>query len=368
MKNYWSKLLLCGVLTAASGVFAAPAGRPAETVKAGLVKSVPRELSRKYIGKITAVDDVSLIARVSGVIEKQKFNSGDIVKKGQELFVLEDTTYLAARNAARAKLAQCKAEYDYAKRNLARQQALWNKKATSESTYDEAVRQEAVSKAAVDAAEAALLDAENNLSYTRIISPLNGKAGKSALSEGNYVTPGTGELINIVALDKMYVNVWISMNDYLTIFDGSYETLKKEGNVRVFLADGREFTGKSSIVFIDNRVDKDTDTIRIRLLVENDGMHLLPDGLVTVRLSRRDGSKCAVPVSAVMNNGQISFVYVLDKENKAAIRPVELGEVQGNEQIILKGVQPGETIVFDGTHKVFPGSTVNPVIAAVEKK
>ena len=97
-------------------------------------------------------------------------------------------------------------------------------------------------------------------------------------------------------------------------------------------------------------------------------MHLLPDGLVTVRLSRRDGSKCAVPVSAVMNNGQISFVYVLDKENKAAIRPVELGEVQGNEQIILKGVQPGETIVFDGTHKVFPGSTVNPVIAAVEKK
>ncbi|MBO5668612.1 MAG: efflux RND transporter periplasmic adaptor subunit, partial [Lentisphaeria bacterium] len=260
-----------------------------------------------------------------------------------------------------------KAEYAFAKRNLARQQALWNKKATSESTYDEAVRQEAVSKAAVEAAEAALLDAENNLSYTRIISPLDGKAGKAALSEGNYVTPSSGDLINIVALDKMYVNFWISMNDYLSLFNGSYETLKKEGKVKVFLADGSEFAGKSSIVFIDNRVVKDTDTIRIRLLVDNDGMKLLPDGLVTVRIGRKDSNKCAVPVSAIMNNGQISFVYVLDQENKAAVRPVELGEVQGRDQVILKGLQEGETVVFDGTHKVFPGSKVNPV-AAVESK
>ena len=368
MKRSRKILLFCCVLAAGSSAFAAPAAQ-AVPVRVGEVAEISRNISRKYIAKISAVDDVSMVARISGVILEQKFQHGDMVKKGQELILLEDTTYLAARNSAKAKLAQCIAEYDFAKRNLARQQTLWKNKATSESTIDEAIRSEATAKAAVDAAKAALLDAENNLSYTKIISPISGKTSKATYSPGNYVTPSSGTLINIVSMDEMYVNFWISMSDYMSVFGGSYDRLQKEGIARIILADGKEFTGKSEIVFIDNRVDKDTDTIRIRVKVKNNNMVFLPDSLVTVLLSRADKARAAVPVSAVMNNGKISYVYVLDANNVAQVRPVELGETQGKNQIILKGLTVGEKVVFDGTHKVFPGTPVTPVPAAkVESK
>ena len=367
MKSNLRKALLCGVLSISGVVFAAPAGRPPEAVRTGKVSSISDEISRKYIGTISAVDDVALVPRVSGVIEKQQFANGDMVKKGQELFIIEDTSYVAARDSAEAKLAQCRAEYEFAKRNLARMKTLIETKATSESSFDEAVRTEATSAAAVKAAEAALIDAKNNLSYTKIISPIDGKTGRAAVSPGNYVTPGFGTLVTVVALDQMYVNFWMSMNDYLSLF-GSFETLKKEAEIKIIMADGSEFPNKAKIVFLDNRVDKDTDTIRIRGLVKNKEMRLLPDSIVTVRVTRKDGEKAAVPVSSVLNNGKISFVYTLDDQNVAQVRPVELGAVRGKLQIITKGLKPGETIVFDGTHKVIPGNKVMPVSADTEKK
>ena len=366
VKSCGKKLLFAGIFLIGSAVVAAPAARMAESVRVGKVKMIPRELSRKYIAKISAVDDVSMVARVSGVLLEQKFANGDIVKKGQELILLEDTSYVAAQKAAKAKLEQCKAEYQFAKRNLARQQTLWKNKATSESTYDEAVRNEATCKAAVAAAEAALMDADNNLSYTRIISPITGKTSRAIYSPGNYVTPSSGTLINIVSMDEMYVNFWISMNDYLAIFGGSFEILKKEAVAKIYMADGSEFKGKSEIVFVDNRVDKDTDTIRVRIRVRNERHLLLPDSLVTVRLSRKDKERAAVPVSAVVNNGKIDFVYVLDAKNIPQVRQVKLGEITGNMQLILEGLKAGETVVVDGTHKVFPGAPVSPVPAKGE--
>lgn len=369
MKSNFKKLLLCGTMIFGAAVSAAPAPQGVP-VSVGEVQTIKHKMSRRYIGKISAVDDVSLVARVSGVILNQAFKNGDMVKKGQELILLEDTTYLAARNSAKAKLAQCEAEYVFAKRNLTRQQTLWDKKAISESAYDEAVRSEAIARAAVDAAKAALLDAENNLSYTKIISPISGKAGRAVYSPGNYVTPSSGTLINIVSMEEMYVNFWISMGDYLRIFGGSFDTLRKEGIAQIFMADGKEFVGekKPEIVFVDNRVDKDTDTIRIRLRVTNYNFALLPDSLVTVRLSRNGDNCTIVPVSAVMNNGKLSFVYVLDGKNIPQVRPVELGEVQGRNQIILKGLKKGERVIFDGTHKVYPNSPVTPVPAKMENK
>ncbi|MBE6356446.1 MAG: efflux RND transporter periplasmic adaptor subunit [Lentisphaerae bacterium] len=396
MNRCWKNLLFCGIIFAGSTLYGeekkAPAKmvRPPEVVKAGLVKSVPVVRYRKYIAKISAVDDVSLVARVSGVILEQKFTNGAMIEKDQPLFMIEDTTYKVALDSAKARLEQSNAEllkaqaelirldaeYTFAKNNLERQKTLKGKNATSEISYDEAVRQEAVAgaavkamkasisaiKATISAAEAAVRDAENNFSYTIISSPISGKAGKAVCSPGNYVTPATGTLVNVVSMDKMYINFWISMNDYLSLFGGSFETLKKEAVTEIILADGSSFTGKSEVVFIDNRVDKDTDTIRVRLIVDNKDGQLLPDGLVTVRVSRRAGDKTAVPVSAILNNGQVSFVYVLDGANKAAVRPVKLGEVQGSIQVIENGLADGECVVFDGTHKVFPGSTVKPVI------
>ena len=145
--------------------------RPPELVKVDRVKLIDASIRKRYIGTLTASLDISLVPRVSGIIEKKLFENGDLVKKGQLLFQLEDTTYRAQAASAKAKVAQCKAEYAFASANLKRVTTLRKQNAVSESAYDEAVRLEGTGKAALAAAEAALIDAENNLSYTRIVSP-----------------------------------------------------------------------------------------------------------------------------------------------------------------------------------------------------
>lgn len=352
MKNIWNKFLVCGAVFVA--LTAGAAERPAAMVKVGKSVGVKQSVSKKYIGNISGVDDVSLMPRVSGIILEQCFNNGDMVKKGQLLFQLEDTTYRAQRDAAKAKLEQCRAEYAFAKKTLERISSLWKSKAASESSYDDAVRMEAAGRAAVSAAEAALLDAENQLSYTKIYAPFDGKAGKAAVSPFNYVTPATGALVSVVRLDQLYVNFWVSSRDYLTMF-GSYDELVKNADIRISLADDSIYPEAAKVVFLDNRIDKDTDTIRIRGLVNNKDFKLIPDSLVTVILSRKESKNVpAVPSSAVMNDGKKDYVYVLNADNTVSLRPVITGELQGNMQIIAKGLKVGETVVVEGVHKVIP--------------
>ncbi len=360
-------IMMCVAATAALALGAAPA-RPAALVNVSKVVGVKQSIAKKYMGTITGVEDVALIPRVSGVIWEQRFANGDMVKKGQVLFVLENTTYLAQRDAAKAKLAQCRAEYVFAERNLKRLTTLWNSKATSESSYEEAVRMEAATKAALAGAEAALLDAENLLSYTTITSPIDGKAGKAAVSPYNYVTPATGSLVSVVRLDQLYINFWISARDYLTMF-GSYEQLQKNADIKIMLADDTIYNAPVKVVFLDNRIDKDTDTIRVRGLVANRDLKLIPDSLITVILSRKEGTPVpAVPVSAVMSDGKQDFVYVVDGNRKVSRRVVQFGELQGNLQVIDKGLNIGEVVVVEGTHKVYPGAAVNPVMTGAESK
>ena len=366
MKINIKKFAVLSVVAAGCAAFAAQ--MPATPVLVSKVSSVKQNMLKRYVGDLSAVDDVALVPRVSGVIWKQAFNNGDIVKKGQVLFVIENTTYLAQANAAKAKLAQCRAEYAFAKSNLKRLTTLRQQKAASESSFEEAVRLEASTKAAVAAAEAALLDAENNLSYTEIKSPISGKAGKAAVSEFNYVTPASGDLVTVVSLDPLYVNFSISSRDFLTMF-GSFENLKKLAVIEIVLADGSIYKEPVEVVFMDNRVDKETDTIKMRGKVRNKDGKLLPDSLITVKLGRKENQTMAgVPVYAVMNNGKMDYVYVLGDKNIPQIRQVVLGEVQGKTQVVKEGLTVGETVVVDGTHKVRPGVPVSPVNVDVEKK
>jgi RND family efflux transporter MFP subunit len=219
-------------------------------------------------------------------------------------------------------------------------------------------------RAAISAAEAALLEAENQLSYTIITAPFNGKAGKASVSPFNYVTPSSGALVSVVHLDELYVNFWVSAKDYLTMF-GSYDELKKNADIKIILADDSVYPAPAEVIFLDNRIDKDTDTIRIRGLVKNKDLRLIPDSLVTVILSRKEKTEVpAVPASAIMNDGKKDFVYVVTADNTVVLRPVLTGELQGNMQIIRKGLNIGDTIVTEGTHKVIPDgkSKIVPVM------
>ena len=334
---------------------------PPATVLVGEAVSVKDASVKKYVGALKAVYDVGLPARVSGVIMEQKVNHGDFVEKGDLLFVIEDTTYRAGVDSARAQLAQCEAEFRFSKSNYERNDRLHKQKAVSESAYEEATRLYAANTAKVAAAKAALLDAENNLSYTRIHSPIKGRIGKCTYSPSNYVTPASGVLATVVSIDPVNADFSISERDYLSLF-GSIDAVKRDALVKLQLADGTIYPTEGRIVFVDNKIDPDTDTVMIRAEFKNPDYKLIPGGLVTVMLSHRSsGDLTAIPLSALLIDAKGPYVYVLDKENRVSRRDVLTGGEIGGQQSIRKGLRPGETIVADGTHKARPGDVVTPI-------
>lgn len=342
---------------------AAPAGpaMPPATVLVGEAGSIRDAAAKRYVGALKAVYDVGLPARISGVLMEQKVNHGDFVEKGQLLFVLEDTTYRAAVASARAQVAQCEAEFKYSKSNFERNDRLHKQKAVSESAYEEATRLYAANTAKLAAAKAALLDAENNLSYTKIHSPIKGRIGKCTYSPSNYVTPASGVLATVVSIDPVNADFAISERDYLSLF-GSIDAVKRDAVVKLQLADGTIYPTEGKIVFVDNKIDPDTDTVLIRAEFKNPDYKLIPGGLVTVQLSHRQSRELtAIPLSALLIDAKGAYVYVLDKENRIARRDVVIGSEIGGVQSVRKGLRPGETIVTDGTHKARPGSVVTPI-------
>ena len=359
-------LLSAAGVVAADQKSAAPARpqMPPPVVLVGKSVELAATNPKRYVGKIKAVYDINLVARVSGVIKKQLVNHGDYVEAGQLIFELEDTTYRAAVETARANVKLYEAEVRYAKSNLDRNTKLKGQKAVAESSYEEAVRLHAVAEARLAAAKASLIDAENNLSYTRISSPIKGRMGKATYSPGNYVTPSSDKLANLISIDPVNVDFPISERDYLSLF-GSIEEMKKSAVVKLMLADDTEYSKRGRIVFVDNKVDSGTDTITIRAEFDNPDYRLQPGGLATVMLSRELADKpVAVPTTAVVYDRKGGFVYGVEgKEHRAVRRDFGTGDVIGNQQTISSGLKAGETIVIDGTHKVRPGEPVIPVPA-----
>lgn len=324
--------------------------------------------TRKYVGHIEAIQSVSIVARISGYLYEIKFKEGELVKKGQLLFVIEDTTYRAKAKSAEASVMQIQAELEYAQNDFNRQEKLYQKRAVAEIVYQDAKRLFNTTKAKLAEAEANLLDANNSLSYTKIYAPITGIIGKATYTEGNYVTPTSKELADIVQVTPIYVRFAISERDFIKEF-GSVEGIRKNGIVQILLADGREYSKTGNIVLVDNKVDNETGTITLWAQFDNPDHVLVPGGYTTVKLSRKLAVPTpAVKLSAMMTDDKGNYIYIVDKEGKAELRRVKPGTVIGSMQLIESGVKPGETVVVDGTHKVRPGGKVVPVFEKQETK
>jgi RND family efflux transporter MFP subunit len=316
---------------------------------------------RRYIGLIKAEYDINLVARINGLITKQHVSSGSIIKKGQLIFELEDTTYKAKVASAEARVKQYEAELRYAETQFNRNKTLRGQNAVSESAYDEAMKAFATTSAKLAEAKAELIDARNNLSYTKIYSPITGKMGKATYTPHNYVTPSSQPLVNVVSLDPIHVDFSISYKEYLSMF-GSFEKLKKNADIKLTLADNSLYPLTGNVLYVENKVDTDTDSVTIRSIFKNPNNKLIPGGLITVSLGKKTGNQAtAVRLSAVMSDGKTSYVYTLDKNNIPQRKNVKLGSVANGFQLIESGLDANETIVVDGTHKVFPGMAVKPV-------
>ena len=360
-------LLTAAVLGTASPLFAQ--GEPPPPY-VSVEKAVIRDnaATRKYVGHIEAIQSVSIVARISGYLYEIKFKEGELVKKGQLLFVIEDTTYRAKAKSAEATVMQIQAELEYAQNDFNRQEKLYQKRAVAEIVYQDAKRLFNTTKAKLAEAEANLLDANNSLSYTKIYAPITGIISKATYTEGNYVTPTSKQLADIVQVSPIYVRFAISERDFIREF-GSVEGIRKNGVVQILLADGREYGKTGNIVLVDNKVDNETGTLTLWAQFDNPNHELVPGGYATVRLSRRLAVPTpAVKLSAMMTDDKGNYLYVIGKDGKAELRRVKPGAVLGNMQLIESGVKAGETVVVDGTHKVRPGGTVVPVFEKPEAK
>lgn len=255
---------------------------------------------------------------------------------------------------------------EYAERNYQRQKRLATSEAVSKSNYEDAQRLINATKARYEQNKAELLEAENDLSYTKIYAPISGRIGEVKHTFGNFVSPASTYLAKIVSVDPIQVRFSISERDFLNLFK-NINSPNQNISIAVRLSNGEQYALPGKIAFIDNIVDNSTGTISIWSEFGNPEMKLLPGGYATVLLSKKlDKSYPGVKMSAILSDSQGSYVYVVGADGMAVRRRVTVGDVVGSNIIIPQGLSVGEKVIVDGTHKVIPGVPVNPVQADKE--
>lgn len=338
---------------------------PAPTVV--VEKAVPASAKafRRYVGMVEAINSVQIMPRINGELRKIHFTEGSLVEAGQLLYEIEDTTYQAAVLGLEAQLEAQKATLAYAASEHVRKSKLLKSNAVSASVHDLAVMEINVAKANIKRLEAALIDAKNTLSYTRITSPVSGRIGKSAVSVGNLLAPQMGALTDVQQLAPIYVKFSISEKALRRDF-GGIENIKKNAKVRVVLADGKVLTETAQVTLVDNKINQKSNTVTMWATFPNKNLELLPGSFVTVQLfaaDTADGQTTVLPSALVMENGKC-FVWILNTQNNIPVRKeVKIGETVAGRLIIIDGVKNGETVVVDGTHKIRANAPVIPVDA-----
>lgn len=325
--------------------------------KAALIEVTP---SSEFVGRVEAVDQVDLRARVPGFLTERLFEEGADVKVGDLLFKIEPERYEAAVAQAEAALASAEAKQLNTAAQLARGEQLLKNKNIAQAQVDILAAEDAMAKAGILEAQAALRDARINLGYTLIRAPISGRIGASAFTTGALVGPDSGPLATIVSQDPVDVTFPVSQRQILEIRKaGGDGNVRDEVDVRVRLADGSFHADKGVIDFADIRVDPGTDTLTVRARMPNTGRVLIPGQFVTVVVERRETQQAiVVPQSALLIDQAGPYVLVVDAEGKAQVRRVTTGAPRGSDIEIKSGLEPGEAAIVQGVQRVRPGAPV----------
>ena len=329
------------------------------TVPVAEVTEVADFKTRTYPGRVVAISQVNVVPQVSGEILEVGFENGSVIKEGQVLYRLDSVKYEAAVKNAEAKVAECKANLSYAELSYTRHKKLLESRAVSLDAVDNALSQRDSSRAAYAAAQAELISARDDLKHCSIVAPINAKAGSTAFTRGNYVTTSSGTLVTLVQYRPIRVRFSISNREYLEVFGATTKSLREDGEVKLTLADGREYTEPGEIEYTENAADENTDTMQVFACFKNDAFHLKPGGTVTVTLTAKKGvMRPAIPPTAILQDTQGPYVWALGPDGRAERRTVARGDQCGDWLFVEKGLKVGERIVADGAHKVRRGDIV----------
>jgi membrane fusion protein, multidrug efflux system len=369
------RLLLAGLVTAGAGGAAlgqpAPGGAPA----VGIVEATRRPITEtsEFLGRIEAVNRVNVVARVTAFLEARLFVEGAEIKKGDQLYRLERGPFEADLASKQAMVAQLQATLENAKLTTERARTLLGGPAGIQSTYDAAIANQRSLEAQVQAAQAQVQSSQINLDYTVISAPIDGKIGRTAVTEGNVVSPSSGVLTTIVSQNPMYVTFPVPLRQGLALRErygplGGLEAVV----IRLRLPDGRMYGQSGKLNFVDNTIAQNTDTITVRGEIANPILHAastasltvheLTDGeFVTVLLEGvQPVEVLAIPRSAVLSDQQGNYVLTVGADNKAEQRRIQLGQSTPVIAAVISGIAAGEKVIVEGLQRVRPGQTVSP--------
>lgn len=332
---------------------------PSVTVAEVETRNVTRQFQAN--ARVMAKYRVDVLARISGYLTKSYFKEGDYVKAGQVLFEIEPQQYQYAATKAKADLDNAVSMSNYHQKQLARYEELVKQDYIAKSEYDNALAQYDAYSAQRDSAESAYRDAQRNLGYTKVKSPVDGRVGIIAVTVGNYVTTSSGALTTINSTNPMYIAFNINSKDYteLVRIDGA----GAQRDVEFIFSSGQKYALKGVQDFYDNKVDETTGTITLRATFPNPKDELIQGdfGRIIIYSKSKDDLP-VVPQSATLENQEGLYVYVLnDKDLPEMVYIKTMGQTEDNMWIVSEGIKPGDRILTGGMQKVIPGKPVRIV-------
>jgi RND family efflux transporter MFP subunit len=381
--NVFSRRIRRGVLAAgwalglASTLLGAPVlaqqqvAPPTVTVSPPLKKQIVEWL--EFTGQFSPVEYVELRARVSGYLTEIHFTDGQIVNKGDLLFVIDPRPYEIALASARANVAQATASLELAKRQLVRGGELRQKDYLAASDFDTRVQQTKVAEGALDVARAQVRDAELNIEFTRITAPVTGRISAHQVSVGNLITGGGSNgsssatlLTSIVSLDPIRFNFDMSEADYLTFLRATAAGRvgsARDGKlgVQLRLADDKDWPLSGRLDFVDNQIDRSAGTIRARAVLENHDLSLTPGQFARIRLPRTTPYEALmVPEAAVVTDQSRKIALTVSDDGTVVPKPIVVGPVQDGLQVVRSGLSAEDKVIVNGLMRSRPGAKVTP--------
>jgi len=349
-------LILTGVLAEAQQ--AAPP--PAVLVQPAELRSMTKQA--EFVGRAEALEKVDLRARVQGFLGPRLFKDGDDVKEGQVVFTIEKEPFEAAVDQRKAQLVSAQARLVNADQQLRRAVELAPRGNIELAKLDDRRAEQAQAKAAVMEAEANLRDAQIQLSYTEIKTPISGRIGRAAVSPGNLIGPDSGVLATVVKDDPMQVLFSETQREMLEARETD-PTGKVRARVR--LADGSLYSEKGRIDFLDVQVNPRTDGQTVRAMFPNPDDILTTGQTVRVIIEEKGGDKVVViPQSATAIDQTGSYVFVVGRDDKVQQRRVRVGTVRDGLAVVDEGIEPGERVVVQGQQRIRAGIIVTPQLAS----
>jgi len=336
----------------------------APALPAAVLQVAPQRvpIAVEAVGQVEGSKEVEVRARVSGILIKRLYSEGDLVRAGVPMFKIDPAPFEIALTQAKAQLEQEQARNEQSRRESVRLKHLAEQKAISQKEYDDASSNLRLSNATLQAAQANVHQAELNLSYTDVTAPVSGVSGRAVRSEGSLISAGADSLLTTInQVDPIWVRFSLSESDLVKLPQRRL-VRGTQVEVNLILPDGSRYSGKGRLNFTATQIDTRLGTQQLRAEFDNAKGQLLPGQFVRAQLvAGQRENVFLVPQTAVMEAEAGYMLFVLDKEGKAALRPVQMGDWTGSDWMVLGGLAAGDRVIVDNLLKLRPGVLVSPL-------